>query len=296
MHQQIRSVPALSPPNLADFLKVLADAEASTSRVRAGATWNRAASSRSRWSTARKMPRWTPSRAQGYKPRLVEPKVCFLGGRAGPAARVHQRGHRGERGDRARDQGHPRGGTAAGWQDRRAGLLGGARSRQLTALNAGAARPGPPARRPRTARSARRPSPRRPGSATPSLSRMCVTWTAAVLRVMNSRSAISPLDMPAATSSSTSTSRADSPSAAAAARGSGAPGDRRSAATGGERCIVRRRVGASRPRAASVATAAASGRAPAPPRPRRPRGRSAGDVRPHALRVRRAASAARNRA
>ena len=53
---------------------------------------------------------------------------------------------------------------------------------------------------------------------TPSLLRMCVTWTLAVFGLMNSTSAISPFERPAATSSRTSHSRAESPRISAGPR------------------------------------------------------------------------------
>ena len=77
MHQQIRSVPALSPPNLADFLTVLADAGinlagASGSNVESGGEFAFAVEH------GQEQAALDALTAKDYKPRLVEPKVCFL--------------------------------------------------------------------------------------------------------------------------------------------------------------------------------------------------------------------------
>ena len=77
MHQQIRSVPALSPPNLADFLTVLADAGinlagASGSNVESGGEFAFAVAHGQEQAALDALTK------AGYAPRLVEPKVCFL--------------------------------------------------------------------------------------------------------------------------------------------------------------------------------------------------------------------------
>ena len=77
MHQQIRSVPALSPPNLADFLRVLADADiniggASGSDVESGGEFAFAVED------GQEEAAMDALRSAGYTPRLVEPKVCLL--------------------------------------------------------------------------------------------------------------------------------------------------------------------------------------------------------------------------
>ena len=77
MHQQIRSVPALSPPNLADFLRVLADADiniggASGSDVESGGEFAFAVED------GQEQAAMDALVAAGYKPRLLEPKRCLL--------------------------------------------------------------------------------------------------------------------------------------------------------------------------------------------------------------------------
>ena len=129
---------------------------------------------------------------------------------AGSAARVRRRRQRGrplDRGDRGGDAGQGR-------PDPRPDLHRQGRTRQR------------PASRLRRDRRRRRQgpgavSPARAASIaasmrllTPSLSRMCVTWTLAVFGLMNSSRAIWPLVRPRATSARTSASRADRPSSA----------------------------------------------------------------------------------
>ena len=77
MHQQIRSVPALSPPNLADFLTVLADAGinlagASGSNVESGGEFAFAVED------GQEQAAMDALFAAKYRPRLVQPKVCLL--------------------------------------------------------------------------------------------------------------------------------------------------------------------------------------------------------------------------
>ncbi len=78
---------------------------------------------------------------------------------------------------------------------------------------------------------------------TPSLARMCVTWTLAVFREMNRTSAISPFVRAAATSSRTWISRAERPSSARRRRPGSEP------ARHGGRCAGARRPGSPRPEA-----------------------------------------------
>lgn len=77
MHLQIRSVPALSPPNLADFLKVLAEAKiniegASGSNIGSGGEFALAVRDGEERAAIDVLER------AGYKPRLVAPKQCQL--------------------------------------------------------------------------------------------------------------------------------------------------------------------------------------------------------------------------
>ena len=77
MHQQIRTVPKLSPPNLAAFLKVLADADiniggASGSNVESGGEFAFAVED------GQEQAAMDALFAAKYKPRLVKPKVCLL--------------------------------------------------------------------------------------------------------------------------------------------------------------------------------------------------------------------------
>jgi hypothetical protein len=77
VHQQIRSVPALSPPNLADFLTVLADAGiniggASGSDIESGGEFAFAVQD------GQEDAAMAALKAANYQPRLVEPKRCLL--------------------------------------------------------------------------------------------------------------------------------------------------------------------------------------------------------------------------
>lgn len=77
MHLQIRSVPAQSPPNLAAFLKVLADADinlagASGSDVESGGEFAFAVED------GQEEAAMAALMAADYHPRLVEPKICRL--------------------------------------------------------------------------------------------------------------------------------------------------------------------------------------------------------------------------
>ena len=77
MHQQIRTVPKLSPPNLAAFLKVLADADiniggASGSNVESGGEFAFAVED------GQEQAAMDALFAAKYRPRLVQPKVCLL--------------------------------------------------------------------------------------------------------------------------------------------------------------------------------------------------------------------------
>jgi hypothetical protein len=77
VHLQIRSVPAKSPPNLADFLQVLVDADinlggASGSNVESGGEFAFAVED------GQEDAAMSALEAADYHPRLVEPKVCLL--------------------------------------------------------------------------------------------------------------------------------------------------------------------------------------------------------------------------
>jgi len=77
VHQQIRTVPKLSPPNLAAFLQVLADADiniggASGSNVESGGEFAFAVED------GKEQAAMNALKKASYKPRLVQPKVCLL--------------------------------------------------------------------------------------------------------------------------------------------------------------------------------------------------------------------------
>ena len=77
MHQQIRTVPRLSPPDLAAFLKVLADADiniggVSGSNVESGGEFAFAVED------GKEQAAMNALKKASYKPRLVQPKVCLL--------------------------------------------------------------------------------------------------------------------------------------------------------------------------------------------------------------------------
>jgi hypothetical protein len=77
VHQQIRTVPRLSPPDLAAFLKVLADADiniggVSGSNVESGGEFAFAVED------GQEKAAMDALKAAGYKPRILEPKRCLL--------------------------------------------------------------------------------------------------------------------------------------------------------------------------------------------------------------------------
>ena len=224
MHAQIRTKPARSPANLAELLQVLKDAginieAAGGSNIEQGGEFAFAVAHGQEDKAIAIL------EEERYKPRLVRPvHNCVLDERAWRAAAVHHpRRSTSNEATGPQDQGHRGRRAHRGRPDPGPDLL---RRRRGTSRAVGTGGRPEPTRAPIIAAPTR--------FATPSLSRMWVTWTAAVLRVMNRRSAISPLDRPAVTSSSTSTSRADSPSAIAAAACGSADGVAGAAAAGSD--------------------------------------------------------------